>query len=146
MPNINTRKLIYHLKHRYLTVNNAVIAIAFIIAASWAWGSIEVMQRNYRLAQELNYKQRQAQLVELEAENLAFEQKYYQSREYQELAARDRLGLAMPGEKALVLPPNSQKAIEYDQVATPKVASEAQPDNFAQWLDFLFGGNRERLK
>lgn len=145
MPNINTRKFYYHLKHRYFTLNNAVIAAAFIIAASWAWGAVEVMQRNYTLTQEIAYKQRQAELTKLENQNLEFQNNYFESDEYQELAVREKLGLAAPGEKVLVLPPNTDWAKSSDDDSA-KLAAVVKPSNLAQWLDFLFGGAKERLK
>lgn len=143
MKKINIRKLFYHLRHRYLTMNNVVVAVALIIGASWAWGSIEVMQRNYNLQKRVDAKLREQKLTELETENLALQQKYYQTSEYQELAVRERLGLVMPGEKVLILPPNSQAAKDADALAAdkPPVAATRPPSNFEQWMNFLFGGN-----
>ena len=128
-------------------MNNIVVAVALAIGASWAWGSIEMMQRNYGLQKELDTLSRQQKLVELETESLALQQRYYKSSEYQELAVRERVGLANPGEKALILPPNSQAAKESDAVvagSTPKPAEEVS--NFEQWVNFLFGGNRSNMQ
>jgi cell division protein FtsL len=147
MKNINIRKLSYHIRHRYLTMNNIVITIALAIGAGWAWGSIGMMQRNYALHKEVDSKARQEKLVELETENLQYEQKYYQSSEYQELAVREHLGLANPGEKVLILPPNSLEAKNADAVVSRKVTQNVQPPtNFQQWMNFLFGGNRQNLQ
>ena len=49
MKKINIRKIYYHLRHRYLTLNNVVIAVALMIGLGWAWGSIGMMQRNFAL-------------------------------------------------------------------------------------------------
>src|ERR671933_745044 len=108
MKNTNIRKIYYHIRYRYITMNNVVITIALLVGLGWAWASIGVMQRNYDLQKEVDGKMRQQKLLDLENQALAYEQKYYQTREYQELAIRDRLGLASPGEKVLLLPPNSQ--------------------------------------
>lgn len=145
MKKINIRKIYYHLRHRYLTMNNVVIAIALIIGASWAWGSIGMMQRNYALQKEIDGKNRQAKLAELETFSLKYQQKYYQSTEYKELAVRERMGLANPGEKVLFLPANSQTAVEADAKLTKKeaIVRAEPPSNFQQWMNFLFGGNRE---
>ena len=145
MKNINTKKLLYHLRYRYLSVNNVALAVALVMGANWAWGSIGMMQRNYSLQKSLELKQRQATLTELQVATLGYEQKYYQSSEYKELAAREYLGLAAPGEKVLILPPNSAEA------KTPE-PTDRQPDtarppgNFQQWMNFLFGGNRRSLQ
>ena len=144
MKKINIRRIYYHISHRFFTVNNLVIAVAFVIAVSWVWGSLGVMQRNYDLQKQLDYKKRELQLAELETTNLQLQGKYYQTREYQELAVREDLGLAFPGEKVLILPPNSQAAKDADNVvvsiSTP-VAPKAS--NFGQWMNFLFGANSQ---
>ena len=145
MPDINIRKLIYTIRHKYLTFNNVVIAAAFLIAASWVWGSLEVMQRNYSLQKEVDIKERQLQLTKLQRDSLELQKKYYQTDEYKELAVRDTLGLVKPGEKLLILPDNSAAAKAAD---APKqqvvVAPEAIP-NLQQWLNFLFGGNSKSI-
>ena len=147
MSKINIRRIYYHIRHRYVTPNNLVIVVAFVIGLGWAWGSVGVMQRNFDLQKEIDHKQRQQLLLELETENLAYQQNYYKTAEYQELAARERLGLGMAGEKVLVLPPNSVAASQADQVASQGVvANEKPPTNLTQWMNFLFGGNRQELQ
>lgn len=146
MKNINIRKTYYHIRHRYLTLNNVVIAVALMIGMGWAWGSIGMMQRNFALQKEVDGKKREALLAELEVQNLQFEQKYFQSQEYQELALRQRTGLVKPGEKVLFLPPNSEQAKQADKQLQSEDApkSEEDPGNMRQWVNFLFGGNRSR--
>ena len=142
MQKINIRKFIYHVRHKYLTFNNLVILTAFLIAAGWIWGSLQVMQRNYSLQKEVDYKQRQLQLVELQKVSLELQKRYYQTNEYKELAARESLGLVMPGEKVLILPDNSEVAIQADKErpTTVPVAPVETSSNLEQWLNFLFGG------
>lgn len=140
MPKINIRKLIYITRHKYLTLNNVVIAVAFLIAASWVWGSLGMMQRNYTLQKEVDYKKRQLALTELQRDKLDLQKRYYQTAEYQELAVRDTLGLVRPGERVLILPPNSDAAKEADIVTTDIVAPPPQTSNIEQWINFLFGG------
>lgn len=140
MQKINIRKLIYHIRHKYVTLNNLVIVAALLIAASWVWGSLGMMQRNYSLQKEVDSKKRQLVLVELQKANLELQKRYYQTREYQELAVRETLGLVMPGEKVLVLPENSQAAKSADTVKATTVVPVDQKSNLEQWINFLFGG------
>ena len=142
MQKINIRKFIYHARHKYLTFNNLVIVTAFLIAAGWIWGSLQVMQRNYALQKEVDFKQRQLQLTELQKQSLELQQRYYQTNEYKELAARESLGLVMPGEKVLILPENSETAKQADKktATNAPVAPQQQTSNMEQWLNFLFGG------
>ena len=140
MRNINIKKIIYHVRHRYLTLNNVVILAAFLIAAGWVWGSLGVMQRNYTLQKDIDFKKRQLQLTELQRDNLSLQKNFYQTAEYQELAIRSSLGLVRPGEKALVLPPNSEQAIKEDSVKTSAPVQQETTSNLEQWVNFLFGG------
>jgi len=143
MKNINIRKWYYHIRHRYVTMNNIVIAVALVIGASWTWGSIGMMQRNYSLQKEVDSKRREQQLADLEVQTLTYEQKYYKSSEYQDLAMRQRLGMADAGEKALILPPNSQAAKSADTQQQKKRTVVVPESSFQQWANFLFGANRD---
>ena len=145
MAQLNTRKIAYTIRHKYLTFNNLVIAAAFLIAASWVWGSLQVMQRNYGLQKQVDIKQRQLQLTQLQRDNLELQKKYYQTDEYKELAVRDTLGLVRPGEKLLILPANSAAATASDApLQSVTVAAKTVP-NLQQWLNFLFGGNSKSI-
>lgn len=128
------------MRHKYLTLNNVVILTAFLIAAGWVWGSLGVMQRNYSLQKDIDYKKRQLQLTQLQRDNLALQKNFYQTVEYQELAVRESLGLVRPGEKALILPPNSQAATDADATRVAAPVRQETASNLEQWVNFLFGG------
>ena len=148
MKKTNIRKLYYRVTHQYLTLNNIVIVVALFIAASWAWGSVSVMGRNYELQKQVDAKARQQRLLELENQTLIYQQRYYQSSEYKELAVRERLGLVRPGEKVLILPPNSPAATNADALFAKKkrAAETVKPSNEEQWINFMFGDNSRQLQ
>ena len=146
MKKINIRRIIYHIRHNYLTLNNAVILIAFIIAAGWVWGSLDVMQRNYKLQKELDDKSRQLIVAQLDTDSAKLEQRYYKTDEYKELAVRQRLGLVVPGESVLILPANSESVKNANKVNLAVSTPEpVQLSNFSQWMNFLFGGNNKSI-
>jgi len=145
MPKINIKKVIYNLRWRYLTLNNVVLSVAFIIGANWAWGSIEMMQRNYSLQRTLDLKQREQTLAELENATLIFEKRYHESDEYKELAVREYLGLAEPEEKVLILP-HSIPSAGLEEGSKPLKPVDQSPSNVKQWMDFLSGKNRRNLQ
>jgi cell division protein FtsB len=142
MQNRQLKRFIYLARNEYMTMNNIVLAIAAVIAVSWAWSSVQAVQRNYQLQHEVDDKKRQAKLIELQTQNLKFEQRYYQSHEYLTLEAKRRLGLVDPGEKVLILPHNSDavKAADAADLSNPNVFVETPPPApLQQWIDFLFG-------
>ncbi len=142
MPQINIRKLFYAFRHKFLTFNNIVIMVALLIALSWVWGSLQVMQRNFALQKEVDTKRRELQITELERDRLELQKRYYQTDEYKELAVRQSLGLVMPGENVIILPPNSAAVTTADEQAgtSTAVTSQQTSSNLEQWLNFLFGG------
>ena len=103
------------------------------------------MQKNYTLQQELDMKKRDRLVAEIQYETLEYEQKYLQSREYQEIAARDKLGLVKPGEQVLLLSEDDSSTSSDDQSGLNS-ADTAEESNFRQWVNFLFGGNANREK
>lgn len=148
MTHLPLKRWLYHVRHHYLTVNNAVIMAAGIVALGWVWGSLSVMQRNYTLQRTLDRKQQELQVAELQTRNLELEANYYKTREYQELAVRERLGKGNPGEKVLLLPVSTTTpaSAAVAPASTSGASSEDTPSNLQQWLDFLFGTNRARLQ
>ena len=147
MKNINRttiRRTYYHVRHNYLTTNNIVVIVGLCIAASWAWGSVQAMERNYSLQKSVDYKQRELRLAQLEKQKLEYEQNYYRSDEYRELAAREKLGLVKPGEKVLILPPNTVAADDNrKQTFTPQAI---ELSNIQQWANFLSGASFDNLQ
>ncbi len=141
MKNRQLHRLIYHVRQNYLTLNTVVMVLALVISLGWAWGSLDVMRRNYTLQQRLYAREKEQQLAELEVRSLELEAAYHQTYEYQELAVRTRLGLGSPGEKVLIVPARD----ETRQTTRPAATSVAeQPSTLQQWADFLFGAGRTR--
>lgn len=146
MKKINIRKVIYKIKHDYINLNNAVILVALIIASNWVWGALQMMQRNFTLQKELDDKSRQLIVAQLDVENAKLQQRYYHTNEYKELSVRQRLGLVEPGERLLVLPPNSETVKKADETyLINKTVTVAKKSNFNQWVDFLSGKNSRNI-
>jgi cell division protein FtsB len=144
-------KRAHHLWRRYGTMSNIVVGVALVIAAGWVWGSVTTMQRNFSLQKEVDAKRRQLELTDLQVQTLQYQQNYYRSDEYKDLAAREHLGLASPGEKVLFLPANSaavqqeaKRAEAPVAAATPTVGSA--PSNLDQWLNFFSGASAHDLQ
>lgn len=134
---IKTRRAKYYFSNDILTLSNIIMGSVIVVSIVWVWGSISAMEKNYAIQKKLELKQRQALIEEINYQTLQYEQKYLKSSEYQELAVREKLGLALPGERVLVLSkyPEEKKK---QQVEIPKQS------NFTQWMNFIFGGNAQK--
>ena len=120
------------------TLNNSVLVVALLIASTWVWSTVEAIQHNFKLQQQVDALSQQIAIDELQNKTLQLQRSYYNSDQYLELSARERLGLASPGEKVVILPANTVKPIG------PVTAEEAdieasERSNFSQWMYFLFG-------
>ena len=140
MKKIKINQITYKLRHQYLTIHNLIMAAAVVAAVAWVWGSLNMMQRNYKLQKVMDDKSKELILAQLDVDKAKLEQRFYKTFEYQELAVRQRLNLVNPGEHVLVLPPNSEQAKVADDKA--KDSRDDYPSsNFSQWLNFLSGAN-----
>ena len=134
---VKIRRFVNNHIRPHLTLNNGVLLVALLIGSTWVWSTVAAIQRNFQLQQQVDLLAQQIAVQELENKSQALQNKYYQTNEYMELSARERLGKASPGEKLLILPPNNVKAEpEEDLQAEAPVANRS---NFAQWMYFLFG-------
>lgn len=132
-----TRRAKYYFSNDILTLSNIIMVSVIFISVIWVWGNITAMEKNYAIQKKLELKQRQALIDEISYKTLEYEQKYLKSSEYQELAVREKLGLAMPGEHVLILS-------KYPEEQKERRAETLKTSNFTQWINFLFGGNAQK--
>lgn len=132
-----TRRAKYYFSNDILTLSNIVMVSVIFISVIWVWGNITAMEKNYAIQKKLELKQRQALIDEISYKTLEYEQKYLKSSEYKELAVREKLGLAMPGEHVLILS-------KYPEEQKERRAETLKTSNFTQWINFLFGGNAQK--
>lgn len=148
---IQFRRLWYKIKYEHLTPQTVVLLVAVVVAASWVWGSVSMIQANFSAQKTVDERQHERDVLELEVATLRYQQNYYQSNEYKDLQARAKLGLVSSGEKTLILPKNSDAVVRQDQADRSGDAEMSQPakqtdSNFQQWLDFLQGKSAQRLR
>jgi cell division protein FtsB len=136
-------------KHRrnFTDVRNIAMYIFAFIVLAIAWSSVKTIQNNYQLQKQISALQQQNDVIKLSNENIKLQNQYYQTDQYLELAARQNLGLAAPGEKIMVIP--SAVAMKYVDPSlvkkyTPQegVNSDKRPSyikNIETWRDFLLG-------
>jgi cell division protein FtsB len=124
------------IKKQY-TLDNVVLFVAVVIAVSWLWGTMGTLQNNYLLQRQVDTLQQQVEETKLETETLALENKYFESQEYLELQARQRLNKAAPGEHLLLLPANTTT----DTSGTQNTPLAVQRSNLKEWINFFFANH-----
>ncbi len=132
------RRAKYKVSKDWFTIDNLIMVCALIIAAAWIWGSISAMERNYKLQLQLEIKNREKIISEIKYKTLKYENQYLKSDEYQELAARENLGLVNPGEHVLILS-------KYPENKEKRLVDQKKDSNFVQWMNFIFGGSAKKV-
>ncbi len=135
------RQVRYVLLHDVFNRHNILLIVAIVVALIWLSSAVQAISRNHDQQKRLDIKTREAKILALQTENLAYEQDYYRSQEYQDLALRQKTNLVLPGEKVIILPESSAWVAEKEAEISKKTSSEPQPEpsNFRKWLDFFFG-------
>jgi cell division protein FtsB len=129
---------------RYATLDKVLPLFAVVIALSWVWSTVGVMQHNFQFQRQVDEMRQQVALLQLKDQSAKYRIDYYKTDEYAELAARQDLGLASPGEKELIVPPSANEQTDTNSTVNgaPPTATAPQ-SNFQQWLFFLFRQNRQ---
>ncbi len=135
MKLVDLPSLIERYRH-LITVQNAGLLLAVVVAVSWVWGAVVTLQKNYQHQQQVDANTQRIEILKLQNQNLLFQQAYYKSDEFLELSARQKLGLALPGERLVILP-SSEGVTDESKTGEQTVAEEK--DNFSRWLVFFFG-------
>jgi cell division protein FtsB len=129
-------------------VRNIVLYVFSIIAIAITWSGVRTVQTNYELQKKVAELRQQNDVTKLENENMDLQNKYFETDEYLEIAARQNLGLAAPGEKALIVP--REVAMKYIDPTLSKDSSAETNNkivdnrsrftkNLEDWRDFLLG-------
>lgn len=116
-----------------------------------SWSGVRTIDTNYALQKQISKLKQQNQVQELANNNLKLQNQYFTTNQYLELAARQNFGLAKPGEKELIMPPNVAlaNAIEYrnpEDIEADKTAAKqpAYQRHFQAWMNFFL--HRQQLQ
>jgi cell division protein FtsB len=144
-----TKKLWDPTRFKQITdVRNVGFYIFAVIALAIAWSGVKTVQNNYELQRQIAILKQQNEVLQLSNQNTGLESQFYETDQYLELAARQNLGLAAPGETVLLVP-KSVAMKHVDSALTPPTSDAESNDsiaskskfsqNFQDWRDFLLG-------
>jgi cell division protein FtsB len=139
-----------HIKNfvnQFRDIRNVVLYVFAVIVLAITWSGIKTVQTNYELQKKISVLKQQNDVLKLENQNAALQNRYYQTDQYLDLAARQNLGLAAPGEKVLLVP--RSVALKYTDPALIMNVSQSGNNasdnrsryvkNMENWRDFLLG-------
>lgn len=110
-----------------------------------SWSGVKVIETNYRLQRQISELEQQKDVQELANTNLKLQNEYFETDQYQELAARRNFGLAAPGETVWVVPKPVALShtvdlsdVERTETQKTKERPPAYQRNVQSWMNFLF--------
>ncbi len=132
------RKFRYSFKHDFLTIENVVLMFSILFCLFCTYRSIEAMNRNWELLENLRMAEKNLELKKIEIETAELENAYYETDEYKELAARKFANKQLDGENMVYMPENSETARNKhaNEVATV-VEEKKEYSNFEKWMIYL---------
>ena len=128
------------------TVFLGLVAVLAIVATFFLGRSAyEKYQRNKSIAQEIQSLQEEADQLQKENKILSDRIAYFQTQEFKEKQAKEKLNVKKPGEQVAVITPSpsqensddssqEQKNVNSDMVSMEK-------SNPIKWWDYFFGYN-----
>ena len=132
------RKFRYNFRHGFLTIENVVLLSSILFCLFCTYRSIEAMNRNWELSENLRKAEKSLELKKVEIETAELENAYYRTDEYQELAARKFANKQLEGENMVYMPENSEAARNkhVNEVATLE-DEKKEYSNFEKWMVYL---------
>lgn len=113
--------------------NKAAQGLIIIVGILLIVSLVRNIRRLLRASGEIKLTEKKVQELEKENQQLAEKKKYYQSPEFIEEQARDKLNMARPGETIVILPPNVEEILG-------KTRKESLPElpNWKRWWKLFF--------
>jgi cell division protein FtsB len=123
-------------------IRNVGLLVFTVIVLLISWSGVKSIQTNYGLQKQITRLSQQNQLSSLQNTNLALQNQYYNTPQYLEIAARENLGLAAPGETELLVSKDVALAHTVKQPGAAEAQSQVpkQPfwqRNYQAWIDFF---------
>lgn len=129
--------------NRYFSFSAIGIYIVGLIALSVSWTSAKVIQRNYKLLQEVSVLEQKVDVAQIRVDNQKLTNEYYQTDAYLELAARKQFNRAAPDEKLMIVSRGValSKVSDIKDQATSNLSAEkiSKRSNWKNWIKFLTG-------
>lgn len=120
-----------------------------IIVLLISWSGVKAIQANYELQKKIVRLEQEVEINQLENDNLKLENKYLETDEFLELAARRQFGKAAPGETLYIVPKRVALAhVSAAPPATTTQASDKKPayqENLEAWSRFFFRKSQNKL-
>lgn len=120
-----------------------------VIVLLISWSGVKAIQSNYDLQKQIVRLEQKVEITKLENENIKLKNKYFETDEFLELAARRQFGKAAPGETLYIVPKRVAMAnVTVKSEEVTKKAEKKKPkyqQNLEAWSAFFFRKSQNRF-
>ena len=119
-----------------------------VIVILISWSGVKAIQANYELQKKIVRLEQEVEISKLENDNIKLENKYLETNEFLELAARRQFGKAAPGETLYIVPKKvalAQVTPPADEVAKASSKKPQYQQNLEAWSSFFFRKSQNKL-
>lgn len=119
-----------------------IIVVYFIIGVVFAgiisYSALHEAYRNKKIETEVENLRQEAKRIQSENDSLALKIAYFETPEFQEKVAKEKLNLQKPDEGVVVVKPavQQEKVVEVKDGIEKNVEKEVP--NYVKWLNFFF--------
>jgi cell division protein FtsB len=132
----------YVLQFRDVRSVGLILFVVVVLLVSWS--GIKAIDTNYSLQKQISRLEQQNQVKQLGNTNAELQNKYFETNQYLDIAARQNFGLAAPGETMLNVPSNVALAhtsaipnAEEQEAKKTQAKQPAYQRNFQGWMNFF---------
>ena len=115
-----------------------IFLAGIILAGSISYSAVREAYRNRKIENDIEQLQQEAKRIQTENNDLSSRIAYYETPEFQEKIAKEKLNLQKNDEKVVVVRPSIGKQ---EQVAGPSdeiIEVDQEMPNFIKWWNFFF--------
>jgi len=112
--------------------SRAIKTILIVVGISLIIGLSRDILRLLKASDQINLAEQRVRQLETEQQQLLEKKEYFQSEEFVEEEARNKLNMAKPGETIVILPPGTGVAAEKNK------GVQAEIPNWEKWWKLFF--------
>ena len=115
--------------------------LGVIIAGFISYSAVQKALRNKKIEDEVSSLKRQAEQIQKENDTLSQKIAYFQTPEFQEKVAKEKLNLQKPDEKVVVVKPEISQEVDRSPQIIQENQSEQKVANYKKWWNLFFKFN-----
>lgn len=116
-----------------------LFALGAVVAGLIGWAASKEAYRNKKIEQEINSLKQEAEKIRQDNNILEEKIAYFQTPEFQERVAKEKLNLQKPDEQVVFVKPSIANEVKADEAESLENETQEIPvKNYRKWWDYFF--------